>query len=158
MWLESFIQLNGSRKSRRVLMKLQKTCRRDGRLAREDESSQIVEMERTGCFFNVLSCLSNRGISANRQLFFLTLLLRARGLSRSGSLLPKFMNLGLAPRSYDQELLQHMTRETTKSRLLHYSFLNININGFTFCLLFLTSGRTFHLNACVAESQSKKHT
>ena len=65
---------------------------------------EILAAERVGFFCAMLAMLGNRGRSANRQLFFFTLLAQARGLSRTGMELFNTANVCLSPRSFDLEL------------------------------------------------------
>ena len=68
------------------------------------EVEEIVTGARNSFYFHLLSTLASRGTSANRQLFFITLVMKHKGLSRNGLRLFGLMNLGLPPRSYDPEL------------------------------------------------------
>ena len=81
---------------------------------RDDESADvkhhvdsIVQGARNSFHFYVLAALASRGTAANRQLFYVSLVMRHKGLSRSGLQLLSGMNLGLPPRSFDPELVAH---------------------------------------------------
>ena len=88
---ENHVVINGKRTSRRALLALAKLCTRENRLCVAAEAAEIV-----------------RGRSANRQLFFFTLLAHARGLSRTGMELFNSLNVCLAPRTFDLELATFM--------------------------------------------------
>ena len=81
---ESFLVTAGRRTSQRAMLALAKTCREEKRECTAAEAEELVAAERVGFFFSMLSVLANRGRSANRQLFFLSLLAQAKGLSRTG--------------------------------------------------------------------------
>lgn len=74
------------------------------------EVEEIVTGARNSFYFHLLSTLASRGTSANRQLFFITLVMKHKGLSRNGLRLFGLMNLGLPPRSYDPELVAFSER------------------------------------------------
>ena len=104
---ENHVVINGKRTSRRALLALA-MCTREHRLCVADEAAEIVEDERVSFFSTVLSALYSRGRSANRQLFFFTLLAQARGLSRTGMEFLNSLNVCLAPRTFDLELATFM--------------------------------------------------
>ena len=81
---ESFLVIAGRRSSQRAILALAKTCRDEDRECTAEEAEELVATERVGFHFNTLSVLANRGRSANRQLFFPSLLAQAKGLSRTG--------------------------------------------------------------------------
>ena len=60
--------------------------------------------------------LANRGRSANRQLFFLSLLAQAKGLSRTGMEVFGQMNMCLSPRAFDLELGSFLSRVEERER------------------------------------------
>ena len=64
------------------------------------ESKRLFHDERVPFFFHVMSALASRGRSANMQLFFITLVMRFRGLSVSGLEMMSKMNIGLGKRTY----------------------------------------------------------
>ena len=100
---EAFIITSGSARLRTNFKKLEKNCRENNRQAIVAESTRITNDVRVPFYFHVLACLSNRGRAAKRQLFFQTLLIKSRGLSRTGTELMHFMNACLPPRTYDEE-------------------------------------------------------
>ena len=67
-------------------------------------------MARVSFYFFILSVLGSRGTSANRQLFYLTLLYRHKGLSRSGIDMMGRMNIALPLRTFDNEVRDHLYR------------------------------------------------
>ena len=62
-------------------------------------------------YFFVLRSLCGRGRQCTVQLFYITLLLNHKGLSRTGIHATRQMNLTLAPRTYDEELQRHLIRQ-----------------------------------------------
>ena len=71
------------------------------------DMANIVKSARNSFYFYVLAALGSRGTAANRQLFYLSLVMRHKGLSRSGLQVLSGMNLGLPLRSFEPELLVH---------------------------------------------------
>ena len=107
---ESFLVTAGRRSSQRAILALAKTCRDEDRECTAEEAEELVAAERVGFYFNMLSVLANRGRSANRQLFFLSLLAQAKGLSRTGMEVFAAMNVCLSPRTFDLELNTFLVR------------------------------------------------
>ena len=66
----------------------------------------------------MLNVLANRGRGANRQLFFLSLLAQAKGLSRTGMEVFAQMNMCLSPRTFDLELASFLGQVTERRRSL----------------------------------------
>ena len=93
---ESFLVTAGRRSSQRAILALAKTCRDEERECTAEEAEKLVAAERVGFHFSMLNVLANRGRSANRQLFFLSLLAQAKGLSRTGMEVLGAMNMCLA--------------------------------------------------------------
>lgn len=121
---ESFILTSGKRSSRRSLLALGKLCVAEERECTAEEAAPLVAAEQVGFFFSLLCAMANRGRSANRQLFFMTLLAQARGLSRTGMDIFASMNVCLAPRTFDHELSTFLV-----SVAEHERSAGINING-----------------------------
>ena len=113
---ESFLVTNGRRTSQRDMLSLAKKCHRQNRQCSADEAAPLVEAERVGFYFNMLSVLASRGRSANRQLFFLSLLAQAKGLSRTGMDVFAAMNVCLAPRTFDLELTTFLSTVEERER------------------------------------------
>jgi hypothetical protein len=113
---ESFLVTNGRRTSQRDMLSLAKKCHRQNRQCSADEAASLVEAERVGFYFNMLSVLASRGRSANRQLFFLSLLAQAKGLSRTGMEVFVAMNVCLAPRTFDLELTTFLSTVEERER------------------------------------------
>ena len=88
----------------------------------ETEVQEIVDGARNSFYLYLLSTLASRGTSANRQLFFITLAIKHKGLSRNGMRLFGIMNLGLPPRSYDPELVAFTERDDEERRSQHAQF------------------------------------
>ena len=89
---------------------LAKECKQQARQCTVLETAELVDAERVGFFFWILASLSSRGRSANRQLFFVSLLAQARGLSRTGMEFFRAMNVCLPPRTFDLELNTFLVR------------------------------------------------
>ena len=104
--VESFIVMNGKRASKRLLIGLDKKKMKPTRLV----SNQLLDEVKVDFYFFCLNAMAARGRAATRQLFFITLLLKARGLSRLGMQLESKMNVCLPPRTFDLELDRHTTR------------------------------------------------
>ena len=102
--MEAFITTSGKRSSRRLLAALAKECKRQERQCTAAESDELVDAERVGFFFWLLASMASRGRSANRQLFFVSLVAQSRGLSRTGMEFFRAMNVCLPPRTFDLEL------------------------------------------------------
>ena len=113
---EHFAATGGNRVSRRAVLALAKVCRDEKRECTAQESADLVEDERVAFFFHILSLLKNRGRAANRQLFFVTLLAQARGLSRAGMEFMQSLGACLAPRTFDLELATFMLSVESKQR------------------------------------------
>ena len=111
---ESFIITNGKRSSSRGLSLLAKICKRENRTCSAAEAADLVAAERVGFYFSVLSALANRGRSANRQLFFLSLLAQAKGLSRTG--LKVFGNMNLPCPSHVRPRAEHFPQHGRPAR------------------------------------------
>ena len=109
----------GKRTSRRALVALSKLCLQEQRTCTDLEADTILADERVGFFSFVLMSLSNRGRSANRQLFFMSLLVQARGLSRSGMEFQSRMNVCLAPRTFDLELATFLNTVELREQFEH---------------------------------------
>jgi hypothetical protein len=122
--LESFIVTNGKRSSRRMLLALAKRCAAEERECTEEEAAPLLAAEQVGFYFFLLSALSSRGRSANRQLFFMTLLAQAKGLSRTGMEVFSAMNVCIAPRTFNLELKTFLCVVAQRERSAC-----INING-----------------------------
>ena len=107
---ESLLVTADRRSSQRAIFALAKTRRDEKRECTAEEAEELVATERVGFHFNFLSVLAKRGRSANRQLFFLSLLAQAKGLSRTGMEVFAAMNVCLAPRTCDLELQTFLVR------------------------------------------------
>lgn len=118
---ENFVATNGKRPSRRAILALAKTCHHEQRECTADEAEAIVANERVGFVFSILAALKNRGRSANRQLFFFTLLAQARGLSRAGIECFNALNVCLAPRTFDLERDTFLSTVAERQRFAAYS-------------------------------------
>ena len=105
--LESFLTTNASYTVRRRWSSVRKQIHDDESADVKHAIASIVQGARNSFYFSMLSALASRGTAANRQLFYLSLVMRHKGLSRSGLQLLGCMNLGLPPRSYDPELVAH---------------------------------------------------
>ena len=113
---ESFLVTNGKRSSQRAMLALAKTCLSEERECTADEAAELVAAERVGFYYSMLNVLGNRGRSANRQLFFLSLLAQAKGLSRTGMEVFAAMNVCLAPRTFDLELGSFLSKVEERER------------------------------------------
>ena len=96
--------------SRRCWRGVRKQCIEQVRAVSAAENLKLMKMGKVSFYFHVISVLGSRGTSANRQLFYLTLLYRHKGLSRSGIDLMNKMNIALPPRSFDAQVQDHLYR------------------------------------------------
>ena len=91
---------------------------------------EIIARVRNDFYFHLISQLASRGTAVNRQLFFISLVMRHKGLSRSGLNMLSMMNLGLSPRSFDPELSDQLDRyrayRRSETSLLVISFFIVN--------------------------------
>ena len=108
----------GKRTSRGALVALAKVCLQEQRVCTALEAEQVLADERVGFFSVILVSLGNRGRSANRQLFFMSLLMNARGLSRSGMDFLSKMSVCLAPRTFDLELATFLNTVEERERFV----------------------------------------
>jgi hypothetical protein len=67
-------------------------------------------------YFHVLSTLSHRGNSVNKQLFYVDLLFKHKGMSRSGLDMVSSMGLGIGNRTFDNEEELELDRCQAKVR------------------------------------------
>ena len=112
---------------RRQWSSVRKSLRDDESADVKHQVDSIVQGARTSFHFYVLAALASRGTAANRQLFYLSLVMRHKGLSRSGLQLLSGMNLGLPPRSFDPELVAHEQECALERRylLVHVVWLHL---------------------------------
>ena len=104
---ESFLATHASYTVRRQWSSVRRKLHDDESADVKHDMVSIVKNARNSFYFYVLAALGSRGTAANRQLFYLSLVMRHKGLSRSGLQLLGGMNMGLPPRSFDPELLVH---------------------------------------------------
>jgi len=104
---ESFLTTHASYTVRRQWSSVRRKLHDDESADVKCEMASIVKSARNSFYFYVLAALGSRGTAANRQLFYLSLVMRHKGLSRSGLQLLCGMNMGLPPRSFDPELRVH---------------------------------------------------
>ena len=88
----------GKHTSRKVLNKLL-----DGEAVSDDDIKAVIKSERTNFYFYILHCLNNMGLSAQRQMFYVTLVAKFRGLSWSGLALLSSMGSCLSRGTYRAE-------------------------------------------------------
>ena len=120
--LEGFLKTSSNYVTRRLWNSVLKKISRDPDYDCETEVQEIVDGARNSFYFYLLTTLASRGTSANRQLFFITLVIKHKGLSRNGMRLFGIMNLGLPPRSYDPELVAFTERVKEERRSHHAQF------------------------------------
>ena len=125
--MEAFLQSSAGFTVRRNWGTVRRKLRHDADSDVSDEVKDIVKSARGGFYFYLISNLASRGTSVNRQLFFISMVMNHKGLSRSGLHILSLMNQGLSPRSFDAELVifEQSQAEKLRSVLLPQS---ININ------------------------------
>ena len=67
----------------------------------------LVESERASFYFATLFTLNSRGTAAQRQIFYISYLMRHKGISRSGLELLANVKVGLPTTTFDRELIVH---------------------------------------------------
>jgi len=113
---EFFLTIAASYNERRSWITIRTKCINLDRVCTDIERQSLIEANRTSFYFWILGMLASRGRCANKQLFYITLLMQHKGLSRSGMNLVRSMNLNLSPRTFDQLLLEHEYESDHKSR------------------------------------------
>ena len=116
--LEAYLVTSASYTCRRMWTQIQRRWANvDWEVTSRDEfdafnaaKDDIIARVRNDFYFHLLSQLASRGTAANRQLFYISLVMRHKGLSRSGLNTLSMMNLGLSPRSFDPELSDQLDR------------------------------------------------
>lgn len=98
------------------MLALAKVCHQQERECTDDEVRALVAAEKVGFYFSILNALANRGRSGNRQLFFISLLAQAKGLSRTGLDVFGSMNVCLSPRTFDLELNTFLSKVDASER------------------------------------------
>ena len=131
---ESFLVTAGRRTSQRAMLALAKTCRDEKRECTAAEAAKLLAAERVGFCFNTLSMLANRGRSANRQLFFMTLLAQSKGLSRTGMDVFSAMNACISPRTFDLELKTFLCVVALRERSASFNINAIRSRRAQICL------------------------
>ena len=119
--LEAYVLTNGSYKSRR-LFKTQLKQITDDPLHNFDPEIGllILENEKRGFFMFVLSCLLSRGQAGNGQMFYISLLINFRGLSRSGMKMLKALNCCVPITTFDDKLKAYVLVQEDKLRSNNY--------------------------------------
>ena len=77
---------------------------------------QFIKDEATKWHMHMLMTLSCRGPRVNKQLFYITLACRARGMSRRGTDMLGAWSVGLSSSSYDREMAFELARAAQKAR------------------------------------------
>ena len=108
--MEAFLTTTAGYGARREWGAIKAALRQQPNRDMDARLDMLVDKAKNSFYFHVLSSVASRGTAANRQLFFVSLVMRHKGLSRSGLELLGAMNLGLAPRSFDPELNNHSER------------------------------------------------
>lgn len=118
--MEAFILTNGSYKSRR-LFKTQLKLMEDnaGHQFEYDIAQHIIEHEKRGFFMFILTGLLGRGQAGNGQMFYISLLINFRGLSRSGMKMLKALNCCVPITTFDEKLKTYILVQEQKLRSSH---------------------------------------
>ncbi len=107
----------------------------------------ILENEKRGFFMFVLSCLLSRGQAGNGQMFYISLLINFRGLSRSGMTMLKALNCCVPISTFDDKLKAYVLVQEDKLRSNNY------IRVITIC----TNKNTKQLHVNIFASQNNKN-
>ena len=113
---EIFLFMAAPERQKAKFIQLQKKCATEIRFANAQEAAYLTGQQGVSFYFHVLSLLANRGRAVIRQLFFIDLVLCARGLSRTGLSFVQGMNLSLPPRTYDGELALQCVRTVAQNK------------------------------------------
>ena len=119
MLFEFFLTTSASYTLRRKWATVRQELKDDPSKDMSEDFAELLREGGTSFFFHVLSTLASRGRAAQRQLFYMSLVMQHKGLSRSGLLLLSNMNLGLSPRTFDLELQRHAIEEEEDNRWTH---------------------------------------
>ena len=115
--LEAYVLTNGSYKSRRLFKAQLRTISNDPLLDFDAEiGALILENEKRGFFMFVLSGLLSRGQAGNGQMFYISLLINFRGLSRSGMKMLKALNCCVPITTFDDMLKAYVVVQENKLR------------------------------------------
>lgn len=115
--MEAYVLTNGSYKSRRMFKAEVKKISADPLYEFDSGiSALILENEKRGFFMHVLSCLLSRGQAGNGQMFFISLLINFRGLSRSGMKMLKALNCCVPITTFDDRLKGYVLVQEAKLR------------------------------------------
>lgn len=113
---EEFLAYNLPRDDRRAWIKLRKECVRARRAMTKAEFAQFSDgRPAVHFYFHILTTLNRRGRAAARQLFYICLLFKHKGISRTGLDMLCTMGLGLPNRTFDQ----HEENEVNEVNLEH---------------------------------------
>jgi hypothetical protein len=116
--LESYVLTAGTREHRRKLRQLIKTVARTGQDISIAASDEVVRSNRNAFYLHVMHTLHHRGNSVKLQIFYMSLLWRHKGVSRSGIELMSHLNLGMALRTLDEYRERETRRQTEYTRYI----------------------------------------
>lgn len=116
--LESYILTSGTREHRRKLKQLIKYVVRTGEDISITDSDEVVRSNRNAFYLHVIHTLHHRGNSVKLQIFYMSLLWRHKGVSRSGIELMSQLNLGMALRTLDEYRERETRRQTEYTRYI----------------------------------------
>ena len=115
--LEAYIMTNGSFQSRRLFHAEVKEISQDPtRRFNVGLTQRLVDTEKRGFYMQVLTTLMSRGQAANAQMFYITLLINFRGLSRSGMKMLSALNCCIPIATYDMKLKTYVDLQKTTIR------------------------------------------
>ena len=115
--MEAYICTNGSYQSRRMF-KAELKRMPDNPTYQFDTAvdHSILENEKRGFFMHILSGLLGRGQAGNEQMFYISLLINFRGLSRSGMKMLKALNCCVPIATFDDKLRIYVVGQEEKVR------------------------------------------
>lgn len=117
--MEVYVLTCAARKHRRNMKKLIKKVQRDEEDITILESDTLVEPNRNGFYLHVLHTLHHRGSSVKLQMFYMSMLWRHKGVSRSGIQLMSHLDLGLPLRTLDEYREKETARQTEYTRCVY---------------------------------------
>ena len=109
---EVFIMNSGSFKSRRAFSAECQRLNADPHGTFDtDVVQQIVDNDKRSFFMHVITTLMSRGTAGNFQMFFVSLLLNFRGLSREGMRFLSSLNCCIPVSTYDRLIQEQLTAQ-----------------------------------------------
>jgi hypothetical protein len=94
-----------------------------------EQRADIIKREGPKWFFSVITGLHNRGKKCSLQLFYLTMLLQFRGLSKNASNLTSHMGFTLVKRTYGRYEEAYLAEMQWELRLVEFTLLELHVRS-----------------------------